>query len=570
VSDQRDKIIGALTSEAHPPDEDSGAGEGPDMFRLPSIGPEGTRRMMVAAPPPKGLDLDEVDDDVATRFTDTADAVAPQRNNAPSAGAAAAPIDKREKARQPLDIEAVLTTPGGRRFVLRTIDVSSKGALLGVPPGSEVAIREGTVCKVLLVYQAHSVDFEAEIVRVADGPEAPAGYARAFAVQVVLLTREQQQQLHRLIEATTRSSRRADASRSMRWLAFPLALIVVAGLVGGGLYAAENRRGVRVAVAVAKRGPVVDVASSLAYGEIVPAQRVTVRSTLAGARVLTLAVKQGDRVRQGDVIARPTERWLSESLTRSQARLAQIENTYRRARDQAAALRNKNVSEAELKGAEDTLANVRGSLAESRGEVDARGEELRKSEVEAPFGGVIAELIIQSGELVQPSAAICELVDDTTFHANVSFEEVEATRIKPGMGANVLVPGTEEGLAATVSNVGTVVKTDKKGRRVIAVELAFPKDVHLRPGTTATADILLGTKENALLVPARALAGTGPTRTAFVVGPSGRADLRQLTIGAHQGDRVEVVSGLSEGSMIVLDSATPGLAANVRVSPKVE
>jgi HlyD family secretion protein len=578
VSDEHGKIIGSLSSEAHPPEEDTGAGEQPEMFRLPSMGPEGTRRMIVAAPLPTGLGhsghsgFDEPDDNAATRFTDTADAVgavAPQTRTMPPARAAVS-NDKREKPRQALDIEAVLTTPGGRRFVLRTIDVSSKGALLGAPPGVEVAIREGTVCKVLLVHQTHSVDFEAGIVRVAEGHEAPAGYDRAFAVQVVLLTREQQQQLHRLIEAATRSSRRARASRSLRWLAVPLALLVVAGLVAGGLYVADTRRGVPVAVAVAKRGEVHEVASSLAYGEIVPEQRVTVRSTLAGARVLTLAVKQGDRVKAGDVIARPTEHWLSESLTRSQTRLAQIENTYRRARDQAAALRNKNVPEAELKAAEDNLANVRGALAESRGEVEARNEELRKSEVQAPFGGVIAELIIGSGELVQPSAAICELVDDTNFHANVNFEEVEATRLKPGMAASVWIPGAAEALDATVSKVGTVVKTDKKGRRVIAVEHGFPKDVHLRPGTTAKADILLETKENALLVPARALTGTGPTRTAYIVGPDGRATLAELTVGGHQGDQVEVLTGISEGGMIVLDSAAPGLAPNVRLSPKVE
>jgi HlyD family secretion protein len=373
-----------------------------------------------------------------------------------------------------------------------------------------------------------------------------------------------------LIEAATRSSRRAFASRSLRWLAVPLAFLLVATFVGGGLYVFESRKGVPVAVALAKRGEVQEVASSLSNGEIVPEQRVTVRSTLASARVLTLAVKQGDRVHAGDVVARPTEHWLSESLTRSQTRLAQIENTYRRARDQAAALRNKNVPEAELKAAEDNLANVRGALAEARGDVESRGEELRKSEVQAPFGGVIAELIIGSGELVQPSGAICELVDDTNFHANVSFEEVEATRLKPGRAASVWVPGAQEALAATVSKVGTVVKADKKGRRVIAVELGFPKDVHLRPGTTAKADILLETKENAVLVPARALTGTGPSRTAFIVGPNGRAVLAQLTVGARQGDQVEVLSGMPEGGMIILDAATPGLAANVRVSPKVE
>jgi RND family efflux transporter MFP subunit len=572
------------------------------MFLLPSIGPAGTRRMIVAAPLPTGLGghhgghlggqlpsarpsghgpsssaYDEVDDKAATRFTDTADALAtqahvPQQMLAPRVeGRAPVGAEKRETVRQALDIEAVIQTPGGRRFVLRTIDLSSKGVLLGAPPGIEVAIREGTVCKVLLVHESHSVDFEAQIVRVADGAYAPAGFERAFALQVVLLTREQQQQLHRLIEAATRARRRAVVVRNLGWLAIPIVgFLLVAGAAGGWMYFADRRKGIPVTVAIAKRGEVYDIASSLASGEIVPKQRVTVRSTLAGARVLTLAVKQGDRVRSGDVIARATERWLSESLTRSQNRLAAIEASYRRSRDQAASLRNKNVPEADVKAAEDTLANVRGALAEARADVERGSDELRKSEVQAPFGGVIAELIIESGELVQPSAAICELVDDTTFQAHVSFEEVEAARVKPGMSGKVWVPGAQEPLLATVAKVGTVVKTDKKGRRVIAVELSFPKDVQLRPGTTAKADILLETKENTLLVPARALTGTGPLRTAFVVGPDGRAEQRELTVGSKQGDQIEVVSGLAEGAMVVLDSATPGLAASVRVAPKVE
>jgi len=562
--------------------------EGPEVFSLPgevrvTDGPPGGPPSIVVSPsrPPRSsrpsfrapdryTDPEVVDDDAITRAIDTSrsfdrlsissvpvlSSFPPPPQVTPGRGGAA----PRVFYRHPIVVEAVITTPNGTRLKLRTANVSKRGLFVAADV-AQLPLEPGMTCKVLLVGPGHAVDFEAEVIRFSDG-RSPGETREGVAFQIVYLSHEQEAQLDRLIQSD------ATGPALLGRLSAPLAprrfLIAGAGIVGllavgflGAWWVTATRR-TPISVTVVIRGEVDDAVASYADGEILPEQQLTLRSTLAASKMVRVLVKRGDRVDAGQALVEDAEEGaLRDALGAAQRRRASAEAQMRQLQ---------HPREGDLAQSPDIVDNVRGNLAEARALVDARAADLKRGQIVAPFAGVVAELGVQTGDLVAPSNAIGELVDDSSMHAHVAFGEAEAARIRTGMQARVSVTGVPDPVVGTVNHVGTVVHANGKGRWV-SVEIGLPSGVVLRAGTTATAQVVLGQK-SVLLVPVRALEGGGPTRRALVVNADDRVEEREVTVGSTLADLVEVTSGLEEGGRVVSDPRACGVRADARFVPR--
>lgn len=169
-----------------------------------------------------------------------------------------------------------------------------------------------------------------------------------------------------------------------------------------------------------------------------------------------------------------------------------------------------------------------------------------KMTITAPFDGVIAEVLARPGQLIGDRTPIALMIATSrTIEAKISEENF--AEIKKGQTATVRFLGY--GAFLYKGSVSKILPTaDPTTQRYVVhltVDIAPEK---LVPGLTGEVSILTGSHDNALLIPRRALRGSG----VFVVNDN-RVSFRKIETGFTDLNEVEVVSGLKEGDLVVVD-----------------
>jgi RND family efflux transporter MFP subunit len=166
------------------------------------------------------------------------------------------------------------------------------------------------------------------------------------------------------------------------------------------------------------------------------------------------------------------------------------------------------------------------------------------------MAGLITRKFVDVGDQAAPGVPLLEIEDPREYRLEATVDESQLATIRQGMQATVAVDALgADPLPATVAEI---VPAGDPGSRSFVVKLDLPEDERLRSGMFGKARFPAGEKP-AVTVPASALIERGQLSYVFVVGDDSRARLRLVTTGKHYGDRVEVLSGISEGDRIVVD-----------------
>jgi HlyD family secretion protein len=198
-----------------------------------------------------------------------------------------------------------------------------------------------------------------------------------------------------------------------------------------------------------------------------------------------------------------------------------------------------------------------------------------KTELRAPFDGVVADLRGEVGEWITPSPpgipipTVLQLLDPTAIYVSAPMDEVDVARVAVGLAARVgldAYPGKT--FAARVVRVAPYVSDLKEQNRTFEIEAeledgAFART--LRPGTSADVEVILAAKDGVLRVPSDALL-EGPR---VLVLKDGRLASAPVTTGLKNWAFTEIVSGLADGDRVVvsLDRAEVKEGARARVEP---
>jgi len=154
------------------------------------------------------------------------------------------------------------------------------------------------------------------------------------------------------------------------------------------------------------------------------------------------------------------------------------------------------------------------------------------------------------------SSAFITLTDLNTLQVQASFTEADATKLVVGQKAistftalpNVQVQGEVAQIATTSTTSNGVVSF------TTLINLDRVPD-GLKPGMSATAQVIVGESDNAVFVPASAVTGTGTNGTVTVVNDDGTTTVATVTIGLRGDTTVEVTSGLQQGQKVVRSTA---------------
>ena len=304
------------------------------------------------------------------------------------------------------------------------------------------------------------------------------------------------------------------------------------------------------------------------YYETAGTTRARMTSVLASRTMGTMQsiyVKEGDRVKPGQVLAVLDDRDATQ-------RVAAAESGYKealKALDEAGQNRSladvtykryKNLSDEKVISQQEmdqveTQKKVAGAGYERVGETVNRAraqlEEARINKsfarITAPHEGIITEKRLEQGSLATPGAPLFVLEDTSIFKVDAYVNERLAGKIKIGMPITILLASEGRPIVGTI---GEIVSAVDPATRTFPVKV-FLKDPSLRSGLYAKIRIPEGKKQT-LLVPVKAVVEKGLLTGVYVVDSQGVMTYRIIKTGQTYGDQVEVVSGIKPDERIAV------------------
>ncbi len=379
-----------------------------------------------------------------------------------------------------------------------------------------------------------------------------------------------------------------------------IAVIVIAVLGAAAALSVQNsrRQGIEVRVEeIAKR----DLESIVTASGNIRARRTVDISSDVSARVQTLYVDEGDDVRRGQVLLRLEPDQYQASVSRSEAALAQAEaqraqqeaNLIRTRRDleRALALRSRDslmvsrqqVDDAQtnLEVAQATLSSAEHGVAQSRAALDEARDQLAKTIFTAPMDGKVTRLNVEEGETViigtmnNPGSLVLTISDLSVIEAVVQVDETDVSRITLGDSATVRIDAfparTFVGRVSRIGNSAITAPSQQTTGQQAAIDFEVvltldPTDAPLRPDLSATADIVVEQRVDALSVPIIAMTVREDTTSAVAVRgdrrqrrdiegvftvSGGRVTFTPVELGIAGREYFEVLSGLATGDTVV-------------------
>lgn len=299
-------------------------------------------------------------------------------------------------------------------------------------------------------------------------------------------------------------------------------------------------------------------------------EEVTLMAPVEGLRVSEVLADVGERVRQGQVLARLERNMLDAQLEQSrqgvlrgnaelsqaQSRLNEAAAAYARARrlqpDGAISRQEFEAAAAAYAAARATRDQAQAALRQARAQVEETRIRFAHAEVRAPMAGLIVKRQVQVGALVNAQSALFSLVCDGELEFVAQIPASALADLQAGMTAQLVLPS--QTLAGQIRLVGAMVDLDS-GYGEARITVNGPVPPQLRVGAVGGARIELGQRQ-AMALDARALRYASDEQPyVFIVGPDGRVKRAAVRVGWRDGEWVEIQQGLSPQDRVVLAGA---------------
>lgn len=319
-----------------------------------------------------------------------------------------------------------------------------------------------------------------------------------------------------------------------------------------------------------------------ASGYVTARRKATVSSKITG-KVTQVLVEEGDFVEKGQLLAtlddsiqKANYMLVQAKLKASKARLNEVEVLI-----QEAALNYQRTTELETRNLASTadldrtrlaLAGLRARLVGLETDVEVANssvkvsyEQLRDTEIRAPFTGVVILKAAQPGEMISPisgggafiATGICTIVDMNSLEIEVDVSESYINRVKPGQPATATLNAYQDWKIP--AEVIAIIPTADRSKATVRVRVAFlEKDDRILPEMgvkvaflqeddtqSAQAEIITG-----VFVSTNAILAKEEGYIVYVV-IGDRAEPRVVTLGRRTGSQRNIVSGLEANEVVV-------------------
>jgi HlyD family secretion protein len=370
-------------------------------------------------------------------------------------------------------------------------------------------------------------------------------------------------------------------------------IVTLVALLGLALYWFSRPKPLPVVVQAVSTGKVEATLANTRAGTIEACQR-TKLSTIIGGRIEYLGVKEGDKVKKGQLLLKL---WNDDQQANAALAQAQITLSAKRGDEACIAAVNaeneaKRQSELRAKGfvstskeeAARTEAEVRraacntakADVAQAEAKLKATRVEQGRVALYAPFDGTVAKIVGELGEYSTPSPPgvptppAIDLIDDSCLYVKAPMDEVDAPKIQVGQPVRITLdalPGRV--LPGKVRRVAPYVSAVEKQARTVDIEVDFDQPAEagkLLVGYSADVEIILAGRDNVLRIPTAAI--QEGSKVLVFNADSGKLDARPVKAGLANWEYTEVLDGLQAGERIVTSLDKEGVKAGARVTPE--
>lgn len=276
----------------------------------------------------------------------------------------------------------------------------------------------------------------------------------------------------------------------------------------------------------------------IAVGSLRSNESVTLRSEIDG-RITGIHFREGQPVGKGTLLFELDDSVYRAELEQARAGLALSERNNDRAKElfgrSMISTRERDEAAARL-----DVDRAAVALAEAR---------LAKASIRAPFEGVIGLRAVSPGDYITAGQPLAPLEQLSVLKADFRLSEAALPAVKVGQSLNLEVdayPGqTFEG------RVYAIDPRLAEETRSIGLRARVPNEQgKLRPGLFARVKLVIAERPNAVTVPEQSVIPQADKLFVYVI-EDGKAALRPVTLGLRQVGRVEVLSGISPGDVVI-------------------
>ena len=332
------------------------------------------------------------------------------------------------------------------------------------------------------------------------------------------------------------------------------------------------------------RGTVEATVANTRAGTVEACQR-TKLSTIAGGRIEVLAVKEGDKVKKGQLLMRL---WNDDQQAEQAFARAQLETSRKRVAESCtlADLAQREFKRQEQlfqqgfisEGGLDNLrsqadarvaacATARSDVAQAQARINVVGTASQRTVLVAPFDGTVAKIVGEVGEYSTPSPPgvamppAIDLIDESCLYVAAPMDEVDAPKIAVGQPVRITLdalPG--KSFAGKVRRIAPYVTAVEKQARTVEVEVNFddPQSAgRLLVGYSADVEVILDVRQDVLRVPSSALLQGGRV----LLLRDGKLVEQPVKTGLANWEHTEITQGLQGGERIVTSLDRAGVKA---------
>lgn len=274
-----------------------------------------------------------------------------------------------------------------------------------------------------------------------------------------------------------------------------------------------------------------------ASGTLVPAEETELHPESSG-RVVQINLPEGKAVKKGDLLLKVFDEDLKTQVQKAQTQLKQAEITEQRLGE---LLKVKGVSQQEY-----DLAALQ--VQTLRSEIDLLRINVAKTELRAPYDGVLGLRRISPGAYVTPASVVTTIRAASALKLDFSVPEKYSHLLRSGQSISFRMEGSAETHQAVVQ--ATEQRIDENTRN-LAVRAQVLRSKGLLPGAFATVNLSVGNNAKAMLIPSPAIIPQARDKK-VIVNRSGKATFVTVKTGVRQAGMVEVTEGLQVGDTIAV------------------
>ncbi|MBN1296891.1 efflux RND transporter periplasmic adaptor subunit [bacterium] len=261
----------------------------------------------------------------------------------------------------------------------------------------------------------------------------------------------------------------------------------------------------------------------------------------ASGQIEEVRVQEGDRVIKGDILAVIDDDECQLRVKQASVARQQAEEKHDRI---------KNMFESRM-ASQESWHDAQYAFQEAYVAWELTDLELRNTRIHSPITGIIVKRSINRGDRVSTSTPTFEVVDPGSLMIDVHLPEREAMRLRKGMPADIMPDSLpDSGIPGFVDRINPAVDP-KTG--TVKISLGFhDHNSPINTGMFARVRIKVEQRENAILVPKRAVLRRRDESWVYIMNSDSRAEKRPIQLGLENSEHFEVVTGVEPGDSLIV------------------